>query len=589
MLTKTIKKLFLPTLGLSFFAPLIFTPSLLAADLIEFEANTPARASEVNDNFNALNDDTQTNAGNIAINATDIGSNQTAIADNSAEIASQAVNINTNTTGIADNAANITTNTSSISNNTSGVNANASAISINTNTINANRSDIDNNSTNIEANIAAIASNLALINDNASGIDSNFTALNNLQTQVDSITAIGVPAPSSAPNNLVVDCDAGNLLQDTINLAPVGFTNIFVTGTCNENIVMERDGIRLFGNPTATITGTGTGTGLIVDGAQNYLLFNINVTTTDHNAVDVRDYASGVLVNSSISATSSVGNVTALNLGSSGRTVTQDVTISANSSNNNASGVIVGSGGVFFSVSNLTLTSTANNGIAQGLSVTGNSSAGAVGANISYTADGQGLANGTSFALNVSVGGTFNVINIPGQTVTINGDMQVNDGTLILTQANVTGLDLIANRSTLVIGGNENVFTGLGDNYKVDATGSDVAINSAGTLDFNIDIDNGSSLFMADTTLTGEILVANTSAIETATDAVISGNFSVALNSSALFRENTQITTLDLVFGSRAALNDTATITTATQTESYACMLLVQDAASVTTAPGVCP
>ncbi len=147
----------------------------------------------------------------------------------------------------------------------------------------------------------------------------------------------------------------------------------------------------------------------------------------------------------------------------------------------------------------------------------------------------------------------------------------------------------MSNRSSLLFSGNENVFTGQGDIFKVNATGGDVAIINAGTLDFNIDIDTGSSLFTSGTTFTGEIQIANTSAIETVADTVISGDFAVALNSSALLRENTQVNALDLVFGGRAALNDTATIGTVTQTETYTCMLLIQDAAAVTTAPSECP
>ena len=66
-----------------------------------FQADTPARASEVNDNFTAVETAVDDNASNIAVNVTDISDNATTITNNAAAVSANDVDIQANSNAIA--------------------------------------------------------------------------------------------------------------------------------------------------------------------------------------------------------------------------------------------------------------------------------------------------------------------------------------------------------------------------------------------------------------------------------------------------------------------------------------------------------
>lgn len=162
----------------------------------QFSSGQPARANEVNENFQELADridentaTSTTNAANVSTNAASISNNASSISSNSSNISSNAISINTNTTDISTNADSLAINTDNITTNTSGITANAQSITANTSDIVSNTLTIDNNASNIQTNSAAISSNTANITDNTNDISSNTSAIDTLNASVQSLVA----------------------------------------------------------------------------------------------------------------------------------------------------------------------------------------------------------------------------------------------------------------------------------------------------------------------------------------------------------------------------------------------------------------
>ena len=101
----------------------------------DFQAGQPARAAEVNANFDALETAVNQNAAGIATNVTEIASNDSEIAavgaitsNNIVEIQNNASNVADNLNEIQINSANIEDNTGAIETNSSDISSNATAI-----------------------------------------------------------------------------------------------------------------------------------------------------------------------------------------------------------------------------------------------------------------------------------------------------------------------------------------------------------------------------------------------------------------------------------------------------------------------------
>jgi hypothetical protein len=84
---------------------------------------------------------------------------------------------------------------------------------------------------------------------------------------------LGAIAKKPAPNP-IVDCDAGQSVQVSLDAVKPGYTAIiFVKGTCVENINIARDDITVEGNNEATIVGT-----VAVYGGRRIHFRNISLT-----------------------------------------------------------------------------------------------------------------------------------------------------------------------------------------------------------------------------------------------------------------------------------------------------------------------
>ncbi|NKB49010.1 MAG: hypothetical protein GKS02_06550 [Alphaproteobacteria bacterium] len=112
----------------------------------------------------------------------------------------------------------------------------------------------------------------------------------------------------SEPGPVTVDCAAGELVQDALD---IGATDITVTGTCNENVSISNDNVVLDGSGTASLIGDGLSTAMAI--------------TADH--VVIKDWASveggagiGITVGSGGSAT--ISNMASIT-GSRGLNVTE--------------------------------------------------------------------------------------------------------------------------------------------------------------------------------------------------------------------------------------------------------------------------
>ncbi len=103
-----------------------------------------------------------------------------------------------------------------------------------------------------------------------------------------------------------VDCDRGRSINTSLRrLPPLVFdVKIKVRGTCEENIVITRDGVALEGDPTATLVG-----GIRVVGADRVTITNLTVTdnTEFEGAIEAVEGASIRVINVDIENPSSRG------------------------------------------------------------------------------------------------------------------------------------------------------------------------------------------------------------------------------------------------------------------------------------------
>ena len=109
-----------------------------------FQAGQPARAADVNANFDELEGAVDANAAGISTNTSAIGGNASAIATNTTEIAN-------NSNGIASNPAITSNNITEIQNNASGIAANEQSNAANSASIATNQAAIQANSDSIAA------------------------------------------------------------------------------------------------------------------------------------------------------------------------------------------------------------------------------------------------------------------------------------------------------------------------------------------------------------------------------------------------------------------------------------------------------
>ena len=90
-----------------------------------------------------------------------------------------------------------------------------------------------------------------------------------------------------------VDCDRGDSIQAAIDkqVGHTGPIEIFINGTCNENVVISRDSIHLTSNSNAVLSGE-----ILIDGAKRITLSSFQVTGpgngvigNNNSDVDLRD------------------------------------------------------------------------------------------------------------------------------------------------------------------------------------------------------------------------------------------------------------------------------------------------------------
>lgn len=122
-----------------------------------FNAGTPARADEVNQNFSDVQNAVNDNHNRLGNNETSTAANSTAITSNTARIGTIEASVTTqgeaigaNTTWIGTNSTNITTNSTAIEGHSTRISANETAIA-------SNSTNIDSNTTAIAVNSQAIA------------------------------------------------------------------------------------------------------------------------------------------------------------------------------------------------------------------------------------------------------------------------------------------------------------------------------------------------------------------------------------------------------------------------------------------------
>lgn len=151
----------------------LMTHSAVAEVPYQFQAGTPAKASEVNANFNQLSSETLVNSGAISANANDIANNNSAIGTNASGIQSNSSTLSSHASQISGNSGNISSNTSGISSNSGNIANNASAISQNSSNISSNTSNISTNATGVSDNASGISQNSSSISSNTSSISTN--------------------------------------------------------------------------------------------------------------------------------------------------------------------------------------------------------------------------------------------------------------------------------------------------------------------------------------------------------------------------------------------------------------------------------
>lgn len=226
-----------PIIGL-----LVLFPQLaLSAVPNKFTPNTPAKATEVNANFEHLDNKTE--------------ENKTTISANTAKTNSNSNTISANTQRIQNNETAIASSSEGISANTTGVSANSALITSNTQRIEGNETKITNHAEAIATNSTAISTNMSDITANETAINTLSTAINNAPTQAEIDSALAeidnrlsalesADGTSLVNGKLVIDVDCTNdpaalqaAFADTINVSNVDF---FITGNCYGDINVVR-------------------------------------------------------------------------------------------------------------------------------------------------------------------------------------------------------------------------------------------------------------------------------------------------------------------------------------------------------------
>ncbi|WP_404396959.1 right-handed parallel beta-helix repeat-containing protein [Pseudoalteromonas phenolica] len=240
-----------PIIGL-----LVLFPQLaLSAVPNKFTPNTPAKATEVNANFEHLDNKTEENKTTISANTAKTNTNANTISENTTKITTNSTSISANTQRIQDNETAIASSSEGISANTAGVSANSALITSNAQRIEGNETKITNHAETIATNSTAISTNMSSITANETAINSLSTAISNAPTQAEIDSALAeidnrlsalesADGTSLVNGKLAIDVDCTNdpaalqaAFADTINVSNVDF---FITGNCYGDINVVR-------------------------------------------------------------------------------------------------------------------------------------------------------------------------------------------------------------------------------------------------------------------------------------------------------------------------------------------------------------
>ncbi len=124
-------------------------------------------------------------------------------------------------------------------------------------------------------------------------IDGLVVETGELQQQIDAITG--------EPSETAVDCNVGDVLQDAIDLA-TPFTTFLVSGTCNENISILKEG--------ATIDGQGSASIRAADNTAPTVFINgRGITIRNFSTGSISGGSRGIVVSGSASATIEANNI----------------------------------------------------------------------------------------------------------------------------------------------------------------------------------------------------------------------------------------------------------------------------------------
>jgi len=110
---------------------------------------------------------------------------------------------------------------------------------------------------------------------------------------------------SAAEFNIAVDCAKGASLPKAVAFAPPD-TTIKVSGSCTGPVVIIREGIKIDGGGTASVSSL-NGDGFTVNGATRVALNRIKVTQATGNGVTVENGAQVSLLNTTISGALGTG------------------------------------------------------------------------------------------------------------------------------------------------------------------------------------------------------------------------------------------------------------------------------------------
>ena len=171
---------------------LIFSSFSVAAQTVSvpntFQAGQPASASEVNENFDALEEAAARIAALVSGNTAEIGANNGRISSNTASITAvnskadaNARSIGSNTVVIQSNSSQITANSALINSNSGTLNSHAIAINTNTLAASANSTGINSNALAISSN----ATNIEAVDFRTAGAEANISALDNSVAALD--------------------------------------------------------------------------------------------------------------------------------------------------------------------------------------------------------------------------------------------------------------------------------------------------------------------------------------------------------------------------------------------------------------------